>query len=99
MRNGQALLCKGIRLAIGETEGLYGTKRLFLWFIEISIQPAAVCGDGDHLPGDEFSRSHQGGLDGIFNAAAAGNLHAHHGDRFDVVLGDDLRQFVGKVGS
>lgn len=42
-------------------------------------QNAPVCGDNCYTPGNEFAALLQCALDGVFNAAAAGNLHARHG--------------------
>ena len=53
--------------------------------------------DGDHLPRNEFPALLERLFRRQFQPAAAGHLHPHDGDAFDVVLPDDLRQLFGIV--
>lgn len=52
-------------------------------------QNAPVCGDNCYTPGNEFAALLQCALDGVFNAAAAGDLHARHGHALDIVFTQD----------
>lgn len=52
-------------------------------------QNAPVCGDNCYTPGNEFAALLQCALDGVFNAAAAGDLHARHGHTLDIVFTQD----------
>lgn len=57
-----------------------------------AVQDLSVDGNGDHLPGEEFAAVPEGGLYRRFQAAAAGDLHADHGDALDLVVLDDLEE-------
>ena len=61
------------------------------------IQNLAVNGDGDHLPGKELAAVLQGGDGGVLQPAAAGDLHAHHGQAFHLVFAKDLGELFGVV--
>ena len=60
-------------------------------------QNAPVCGDNCYTPGNEFAALLQCALDGVFNAAAAGDLHPHDGHALDVIVLNDLRQLFAVV--
>ena len=62
-----------------------------------SVQDSSVGGDGHHLPRNKFSALLQCCLCGVFQPAAAGDLHPHDGHALDVVAADDLRQLFGIV--
>ena len=53
--------------------------------------------ESDNLPGDELAGFLQSLLRGHLKTAAARDLHAHDGDGIDVVLAQDLRQFLRVV--
>ena len=56
---------------------------------ELPFQNVSVRGDGDHLPGQEFAACLKGAAHGGFDAAAAGNAHAHDGYALDIVACED----------
>ena len=62
-----------------------------------SVQDSSVGGDGHHLPRNKFSALLQCCLCGVFQPAAAGDLHPHDGHALDVVAADDLRQLLGVI--
>ncbi len=57
----------------------------------------ALGGEGNHLPGEELAAVFERGFYRVDNAAAAGNLHAHHGKAFDVVVLQDCGEFFGVI--
>ena len=59
-------------------------------------QPAVHC-HGDHLPRNEFSALLERFFHRHLQPAAAGHLHPHDSNSFDVVLPDDLGQLFGIV--
>ena len=61
------------------------------------LQYFPFSGDGDHLPRDKLSAVLKSFLHGHFYASAAGNLHSHYGDAFDVIVSYDLRKLFGVV--
>ena len=64
---------------------------------ELLFQNPSVGGDGNDLPGGEFAACQQGSLDGVFDAGAAGNLHANDRYALNVVFCDDAGQLFGVV--
>ena len=56
-----------------------------------------VRGNGHNAPRDKLSAGPKRLLYRVFDAAAAGHLHSDDGHAFDLVPGDDLRQFLGVV--
>lgn len=83
-----------------------GNRRVFAAYVRVSprgsvfladglsvVQNTAVGGDGDHIPRDELAAGLQCLFHGIFDTAAAGYLHPHHGDAADMVLFEDLSEF------
>ena len=61
------------------------------------IQDAAVERERDNLPRDELPRRTQGFDGHALQTAAAWDLHARDGDAFDVVVRNDLGQFLGII--
>ena len=53
---------------------------------------ASIRPHGHNLPRNEFPAGLEGAFRGIFNTAAAWNLHADNGDIPDIIEADDFRQ-------
>ena len=58
------------------------------------VQNPAVPGDRYDLPRDEFAAASERVLCRSLESAAAGNFHADDGHALDVIIPDDLCQFV-----
>ena len=54
------------------------------------VEDPTVDGDRDDLPRNELAALLQGRFGGVFQSAAAGDLHAHDGHALDIVMADDL---------
>ena len=75
----------------------YGSRALPAPLRSGLLQDPPVGGDGHHLPRNKFSALLQCCLCGVFQPAAAGDLHPHDGHALDVVAADDLRQLLGVI--
>ena len=73
----------------------HDARIIYIWVLP--LQDSAICGNGNHLPGNEFSAVFQRRHRCMLDSAAAGNLHAHPGQRPDFIFPDDLLQFLGIV--
>lgn len=71
--------------------------RFVVYKSRLVFQNSAIGGDGHDLPLDHLTAILKCGFDGVFDAATAGYFHAHHCDRFDVVLRKNCRQLFAVV--
>ena len=76
---------------------MWKTRKRFWKRAERSGQDLALGGDGHHLPGEEFAAALEGLLDRQLDPAAAGDLHAHHGDALDVVVGQNFGELFAVI--
>lgn len=79
--------------------------RYLIWYMLLQVienynklvENPAVGGDSNNLPGNHFFAGFQSAFYSVFDAAAAGNFHAYHGDAFNVVIRNDLSKFFSVV--
>ena len=62
-----------------------------------SVYHPSGCRNRNHSPRDKLAACDKRTLDGIFNAAAAGNLHSHNGHALDIVVCNNGGQLVGVI--
>ena len=62
-----------------------------------SVQNSSIGGDCNYLPGNKLSAGQQSTLGSIFNPTAARYLHTYNGNAVDVVICNDLSQFLGII--
>ena len=62
-----------------------------------SVENLTISGDGNYLPGNELTRSLKGNFCSMLKTTATGNFHTNNGYRLDIVIRNNLCQFIGIV--